>query len=65
MYSLKLRRNKKYRVIKAPIAEECLEMNNELLLMLGEAAPFNPRPEIICPPQPAALAAPHQTYIYN
>ena len=43
-----------------PVAEEGLEVDDELLLLLGEVAALDARPEVVGPPQPAALAAPHQ-----
>jgi hypothetical protein len=43
-----------------PVAEEGLEVHDELLLLLGEVAALDARPEVVGPPQTAALAAPHQ-----
>jgi hypothetical protein len=37
-----------------------LEVDDELLLLVGEVAALDSRPEVVGPPQPAALAAPHQ-----
>jgi hypothetical protein len=45
---------------KSPVAEESLEVDDELLLLLGEVPPLDPRPEVVRPPEPAALAATHQ-----
>jgi len=36
-------------------------VDDELLLLIGEVAALDSRPEVVRPPQPAALAAPHQT----
>jgi predicted component of type VI protein secretion system len=44
---------------KSPVAEESLEVDDELLLLLSEVPPLDPRPEVVRPPEPAALAATH------
>jgi len=44
----------------SPVAKESLEVDDELLLLLGKVAALDSWPEVVCPPQPAALAAPHQ-----
>ena len=38
-----------------------MEMDDDLLLLEGEPAPFDIRAEVIRPPQPTALAAPQKT----
>ena len=42
-----------------------MEADDEILLLLGEAAPLEVRPQVVDPSQPAALAAPLQTYIHK
>jgi hypothetical protein len=37
-----------------------MEADDELLLRLGQQAPLEVRPEVVGPPQPAALPAPQQ-----
>jgi hypothetical protein len=37
-----------------------VENNDKVLFLLGEAAPLEVRPQVVHPPQPAALAAPLQ-----
>lgn len=44
-----------------PIAKKGLEVDDHLLLLITKATPFNPRPEIISPPEPTTLAASKQT----
>jgi hypothetical protein len=44
----------------SPVAKESLEVDDELLLLVGKVAALDSRPEVVCPPQPAALAAAHQ-----
>ena len=46
--------------LSSPVAEERLEVDDELLLLIIEVASLDPRPEVVGPPKPAALAAPHQ-----
>ena len=40
------------------VAEEGVEVEDGLLLVLGELAPLDVRPQVVGPPQPAALATP-------
>ena len=35
-------------------------MDDELLLLVGEVPPLDPGPQVVGPPEPTALAAPHQ-----
>lgn len=42
--------------VDLPIAEDGMEVDDELLLVEREATPLNVRPEIVRPPQSAALA---------
>ena len=44
----------------APVAEELVEADYEVLLVVGDVAALDVRPEVVEPPQPAALAAPVQ-----
>ena len=46
-----------------PVAKCFVESNDEVLFVLGEAAPLEVRPQVVHPPQPAALAAPLQACI--
>ena len=39
-----------------------MEADDEILLLLGEAAPLEVRPQVVDPSQPAALAASLQAY---
>ena len=39
-----------------------MEVDDEVLLLLGEAAPLEIRPQVVDPSQPAALAASLQAY---
>lgn len=43
------------------VAEDGVEVEDGLLLLLGELAPLDVRPQVVRPPQPAALATPVQT----
>jgi len=45
----------------APVAEELVEADDEVLLVVGDVAALDVRPEVVEPPQPAAFAAPAQT----
>jgi hypothetical protein len=40
-----------------------VEVEDEQLLLCGEVAALHIRPEIVQPPEPAALPSPLQTYI--
>ena len=42
------------------VAKQCLEVDDDPFLMRGEVPSLDSRPEVVRPPQPAALAAPHQ-----
>jgi len=44
----------------APVAELGVQVDDELLLGVGEQAPLEVRPQVVRPPQPAALPAPEQ-----
>jgi hypothetical protein len=44
-----------------PVADDGVELDDGLLLLGGEWPPLDVRPEVVGPPQPAALAAPAQT----
>jgi hypothetical protein len=37
-----------------------VELDDDVLFLLGDVAPLDVRPKIVDPPQPAALAAPEQ-----
>ena len=43
------------------VPEQCLELDDELLLLVAEVAALDARAEVVGPPEPAALAAAHQT----
>ena len=45
-----------------PVAEDGMELYDEVLLVGGEGPSLDVRPQIVCPPQPVALPAPHQPY---
>lgn len=47
--------------MRLPVAEEGVEPDDELLLVVVDVATLDVRPEIVEPPEPAALAAPPQT----
>jgi len=47
-----------------PVPEQRLEVDDELLFLVAEVAALDARAEIVGPPEPAALAASHQPYIY-
>jgi hypothetical protein len=40
------------------VAEDAVELDDSLLLLEGEAAALDVRPQVVSPPQPAALPAP-------
>ena len=44
----------------SPVAEERVELDDGLLLLERELAPLDVRPQVVGPPEPAALAAPLQ-----
>lgn len=46
--------------IKLPVAQDCMELNYQVLLLLRECASLEVGTQIVYPPQPAALAAPLQ-----
>jgi len=52
-------------ILSVPVAEESLEVDDELLLLVGEVAALDARAEVVGPPEPAALAAPHQPCSQN
>ena len=43
-----------------PVAEGLVEADDTVLLVGGEVAPLDVRPQVVDPPQPAALPAPQQ-----
>ena len=45
---------------RSPVAEQRVELDDGLLLLQAELAPLDVRPEVVRPPEPAALAAPLQ-----
>ena len=45
----------------APVAELGVQVDDELLLGVGEQAPLEVRPQVVRPPQPAALPATQQS----
>lgn len=44
----------------SPVPEKSVELDDGLLLLQAELAPLDVRPEVVRPPEPAALAAPLQ-----
>jgi hypothetical protein len=40
------------------VAEDGVEVDDEVFLLLGEGAPLQVRPQVVYPPQPAALPTP-------
>ena len=42
------------------VAEDGVEVDDEVLLLLGEGAPLQVRPQVVYPPKPAALPTPLQ-----
>ena len=49
----------------SPVAEQCVELDDGLLLLQRELAPLDVRPQVVGPPEPAALAAAHQPWIHE
>jgi hypothetical protein len=45
---------------RSPVAEQSVELDDGLLLLQAELAPLDVRPEVVRPPEAAALAAPLQ-----
>lgn len=45
------------------VADDGVELNDGLLLLGAEGAALDVRPQIVRPPQPAALSTPEQTCI--
>ena len=45
---------------RSPVAEKGVELDDGLLLLQAELAPLDVRPEVVRPPESAALAAPLQ-----
>ena len=43
-----------------PVAKGGVELDDDVLFLLGDVPPLHVRPEVVDPPQPAALAAPEQ-----
>lgn len=43
-----------------PVAEDAVDVDDGALLLLGEGAALEVGPEVVDPPEPAALAAPLQ-----
>ena len=46
--------------LTVPVAEHGVELEDDGLLVGGDLAPLQVRPEVVHPPQPAALPAPPQ-----
>lgn len=46
---------------RPPVSESCMEVEYQLLLLLGEMATLDVWPQVVRPPQPTALATPQQT----
>jgi hypothetical protein len=46
------------------VSEELVELDDELVLLLGEVAALEIRSQVVDPPQPAALPAPQQPYMH-
>jgi hypothetical protein len=46
-----------------PVAKGGVELDDHLLLLLGDVAPLQIRPKVVDPSQPAALPASQQPYI--
>jgi len=44
----------------APVAKGGVELDDHLLLLLRDVPPLEVRPQVVDPPQPAALPAPQQ-----
>jgi len=47
----------------APVAKGGVELDDHLLLLLRDVPPLEVRPQVVDPPQPAALPAPQQPCI--
>jgi hypothetical protein len=47
-------------VCTVPVAKCGMELDDEVVLLLGDVPPLHPVSEVVDPPQPAALAAPQQ-----
>jgi hypothetical protein len=45
---------------QSPVAELRVEVDDEPLLVVGEEAPLEVGPQVVGPPEPAALPAPQQ-----
>lgn len=43
------------------VSEEAMELDDELILIAGELAALEVRPQVVYPPEPAALPAPQQS----
>jgi hypothetical protein len=48
--------------VPVPVAEDAMGVDDGALLLLGEGAALEVRPEVVDPPEPAALAAPLQPW---
>lgn len=46
---------------RPPVSESRMEVEYQLLLLLGEMATLDVWPQVVRPPQPTALATPQQT----
>jgi hypothetical protein len=46
--------------VAVPVAEDAVDVDDGALLLVGEGAALEVRPEVVDPPEPAALAAPLQ-----
>lgn len=44
-----------------PVAKNGVKQENCLIFLGGKSASLDVRPQIVCPPQPAALAAPRKS----
>lgn len=55
--SLRIARNNLLKNI-LPVSQHAMEMDNDLLLFQGEPAALDIRPQVVRPPQSAALATP-------
>jgi hypothetical protein len=44
--------------LNLPVAQGSMELDDEVFLLLRECTSFEVRPQVVDPPQPAALAAP-------
>ena len=43
-----------------PVSKRGMELDDEVVLLLGDVPPLHPVSEVVDPPEPAALAAPQQ-----